>query len=224
MDYVDLDEDVIEACKQYFPYGKNLWDDPRITVHIADGADFVRKAASETYDVIVQDSSDPWTTNSQGEMIVLPSSILYTSEHFTDIHRILTSNGIFNFQAEAFIIPADLQGIVDWRNQALRVGFQRARYGSLYISSYPTGQIGFLVCEKDRSSSSTMSQIKQRFKAMQQAGKTTTYFHPRLQQRYAIVIPICVYCVAIYGTKCENTHIVALCLSFFAARSTCPSG
>jgi spermidine synthase len=149
VDHVDLDENVIEACKNNFFHGrKSAWDDPRVQLHIADGAAFVDSAANSSYDVVIQDSSDPWTTDEHGNRIVLPSSLLYTQEHFQAIVRILTPAGIFNFQAETFNIPSDVEGIREWRKQALQVGFQRARYGSLYISSYPMGQIGFILCKK----------------------------------------------------------------------------
>lgn len=112
---------------------------------------------------------------------MLPSSLLYTREHFQDIVRILTPAGIFNFQAETFNVPSDVEGILEWRKQALQVGFHRARYGSLYTSSYMTGQIGFLLCEKLPSACSSQEEVLSRFNALQEK---TSYYQPKLQQRY----------------------------------------
>ena len=44
VDHVDLDEFVIEVCREHFPWG-SAWEDPRVTLHVADGAEFVRGAA-----------------------------------------------------------------------------------------------------------------------------------------------------------------------------------
>jgi spermidine synthase len=50
--------------------------------------------------VIIQDSSDPWTWDANGKPQQLPSSVLYSTEHFSSIHRILGEDGIFNFQVQ----------------------------------------------------------------------------------------------------------------------------
>jgi len=97
VDHVDLDNDVIEICKEHFSWGA-AWSDPRVTLHIGDGAAFVSLASTGFYDVIIQDSSDPWTWDESGRQIKLPSSVLYAEHHFQNIYRILTDNGIFNFQ------------------------------------------------------------------------------------------------------------------------------
>lgn len=182
VDHVDLDSGVIEACKEHFTWGK-AWDDPRVKLHIADGAAFVKEAADSSYDVIIQDSSDPWATDEEDNIVLLPSSILYTKQHFVDIYRILTPTGVFNFQAETFNIPSDLEGVQEWWLQAQSVGFERVRYGSLYISSYTAGQIGFMLCEKDPSEAASMEEVKRRFKIMQEKELGTTYYQPKLQER-----------------------------------------
>ena len=102
VDHVDLDDEVVETCKKYFSWGA-AWDDPRVTLHVKDGAAFVRDAADSYYDVIVQDSSDPWTCAENGEQIPLPSEVLYTREHFDNVRRILTQNGVFNLQVSRVV-------------------------------------------------------------------------------------------------------------------------
>ena len=188
VDHVDLDGEMVDACKLYF--GRSTaWSDPRVNLHIADGAAFVRNATDASYDVIIQDSSDPWTWGKDGKQVVLPSSVLYSEEHFKHIHRILKPNGILNLQAETLQIPSDLEGIRDWRHLALLVGFDQARYGTIMISSYPTGQIGFLLCEKDKDDVSTQVEINERYAQMVKVGKGTNYYHPP-QQASAFVLPL----------------------------------
>lgn len=114
---------------------------------------------------------------------MLPSNVLYTYEHFENINRALSRDGIFSFQAETFNIASDLTGIVAWRAQALSVGFNSVRYGSITISSYPTGQIGFLLCEKNPESAPSIDEVHERFKIMQEVtGSETSYYQPKLQE------------------------------------------
>lgn len=180
VDHVDLDEDVIETCRKFFSWG-DAWKDPRVKLHIADGAEFVRNAPSGYYDVIVQDSSDPWNWDDSGKMVELPSNVLYAREHFENLYRILSPDGILNIQAETMQIPSDYAGAVEWRKTFLDIGFASSRYGSIIISSYPTGQIGFLMSEKDPDSATLPRDIHRRFSALRETGKPTSYYHPRLQ-------------------------------------------
>jgi spermidine synthase len=98
VDHVDLDEDVVKTCEQYFPQWGDAWKDPRASLHICDGAQFVRDATDGTYDVIIQDSSDPFVVGDDGVMKPLPSEALYEESHICQLHRILKPNGILNIQ------------------------------------------------------------------------------------------------------------------------------
>ncbi|KAL7575204.1 hypothetical protein ACA910_018691 [Epithemia clementina (nom. ined.)] len=214
VDHVDLDGHVIQVCQEFFPQW-DKWDDPRVHLHITDGAAYCRdKVISNnnvTYDVIIQDSSDPWTTkmtaggDSDGhyEKQVLPSSVLYTEEHLRNVHRMLEPNhGIFVFQAEMLQIPSDLEGVAAWRRSALEAGFSECRYGSISIASYPTGQIGFMLCDKATTPTSlrhsSTKNIQTRFKSMQ-----TKYYHPGLQTA-SFVLPLWAD-ETIYGTSVDST-------------------
>jgi len=97
VDHVDLDGEVVEVCKEHFSWGK-AWKDSRVTLHIDDGAKFVNDAPDGFYDVIIQDSSDPFTIGEDGNPIDLPSSVLYSAEHYSNIRRVLSKDGVFNFQ------------------------------------------------------------------------------------------------------------------------------
>jgi spermidine synthase len=103
VDHVDLDESVVETCKRFFKWG-NAWNDTRVQLHIEDGAKFVERADEGYYDVIIQDSSDPWTSNEKGETVQLPSSSLYASEHFSNIYRALADDGILNLQVSIVLV------------------------------------------------------------------------------------------------------------------------
>ena len=98
VDHVDLDEDVIKTCEKYFPQWGDAWKDPRAELHIKDGAQFVRDTPDNFYDVIIQDSSDPWVIEDDGTATPLPSGVLYEEDHICELHRILKPKGILNLQ------------------------------------------------------------------------------------------------------------------------------
>ncbi len=81
---VEIDAGVIEFSKQYLPgIGDGAFDDPRLEVVIADGADFMR-AEGETFDVIIVDSTDP----------VGPGVTLFTDTFYGHAKRRLNPGGI----------------------------------------------------------------------------------------------------------------------------------
>lgn len=63
-----------------------------------------------------------------------------------------------------------------------KCGFTRSRYGSITTSSYPTGQIGLLLGEKNPSAAASYKSVVKRYNDMVLNGKATTYYHPPLQK------------------------------------------
>ena len=59
IDMVEIDEMVVEVCKQYLPKTACKFDDPRLRIYYQDGLKFVRKYV-DTYDLIIVDSTDPF--------------------------------------------------------------------------------------------------------------------------------------------------------------------
>ena len=199
VDHVELDPDVIAACKLHFPSTKAAWDDPRVKVHVCDGMAFVKDAPSHTYDVIIQDSSDPFAVDEEDaeKHVDLPSSVLYTSDHFAHMHRILKADGIMNFQSETIHIPSDIKGVKSWRDQALNVGFESADYATIFITTYITGQIGCLLCRKNKLDR-PLEEVRKRWEGMEKNGLGTSYYHPGLQ-RSSFQLPLWAH-RAIYGS------------------------
>ena len=211
IDHVELDEEVINVSKKYLPWS-NAWEDERVNLVIGDGAKYVKEQAEKghAYNVVIQDASDPFWLDEDGEVTELPSSVLYDISHFESIYKLLKpSQGVLMFQAETYNIPSNLESILKWRNLLQDIGFETPRYGSISISTYPTGQIGFFAahvrdgngeddtvcksddsCGDDRSGSPPLlmdtspemnwNQILAHFKEL---GGKTKYYHPRIHRR-----------------------------------------
>ncbi len=87
IEMVELDRMVVEACKTHFPALTCALDDPRLTIHYADGIEFV-KGRHEEYDVILVDSTDP----------IGPAIGLFSESFYADCHRALKPGGVLTAQ------------------------------------------------------------------------------------------------------------------------------
>ncbi len=54
----EIDERVIEVSKKYLPFMAKGFADPKVSLYIGDGFEFIKNHPSE-FDVIITDSSDP---------------------------------------------------------------------------------------------------------------------------------------------------------------------
>ncbi|MFA5522648.1 MAG: polyamine aminopropyltransferase [Castellaniella sp.] len=80
---VDLDEAVIAVSREHLTsINKGAFDDPRVSVHIGDGAEFVAHC-DETFDLVLLDLTDPET----------PAGPLYTQAFFAQCKRVLAPGG-----------------------------------------------------------------------------------------------------------------------------------
>ncbi|KAI5892574.1 spermine synthase [Schizophyllum commune H4-8] len=131
----DIDEAVIRVSKQYLPHMSSLLASPKVTVHIGDGFSFLADNRA-TYDVIITDSSDP----------VGPAESLFQKPYFELLHAALAPGGTTASQSECLWLHLPL--IKDVVSMARDI-FPVVEYAYTTIPTYPSGQIGFLVCSKD---------------------------------------------------------------------------
>ena len=134
----EIDRLVIDVGKRFFPSVAAAWDDPRVTLHEGDGAVFMaRPDCLSRYDVIITDSSDP----------IGPAQSLFESPFYKAMYAALRPGGRICTQAESIWINLDL--IRRLLRDALAI-FANAEYATTQIPTYPAGQIGFLLCSKDK--------------------------------------------------------------------------
>ena len=111
-----------------------LLSDPKVTVHIGDGFKFLEENTS-SYDVIITDSSDP----------VGPAASLFQKPYFQLLHDALTPGGHISTQAECLWLHAQF---IKELQRTVREIFTVAEYAFTTIPTYPSGQIGFMICAK----------------------------------------------------------------------------
>ena len=119
---VELDQVVVEACKQWLPSLTADYADPRLEVLIEDAAEYVKRAPSAHFDAVLCDSPDP----------IGPAEVLFGSPFYTEIRRILTPQGAAVFQSGVpFFQAEETAGIV----QRLRALFPQV---AVYQAAVPT--------------------------------------------------------------------------------------
>ena len=97
---VDIDGEVVEACREHLAeMHQKVFDDPRLEVIIDDALNVLDRS-DETWDVIISDLSDPIEEG--------PSFRLFTREYFEKARQRLASDGCFVLQAGP-VSPAELK-------------------------------------------------------------------------------------------------------------------
>ena len=143
----DIDEAVVRVSKLYLPHMAHVYSDPRVTVFIGDGFKFLPEHENE-YDVIITDSSDP----------VGPAAALFEAPYFTLLRNALKEGGNMSTQGECIWLHLPL--IRELRETTKRL-FPVADYAFTTIPTYPSGQIGFVICSKEagRSMSTPLREV-----------------------------------------------------------------
>lgn len=99
IDMVEIDEEVVKACKKHMPSTSAVFDsEPRLNLMFRDGLQFVKDAPEGAYDLILVDSTDP-----EG-----PGEGLFTVEFYNDCYRILSEKGILINQHEGAFFDGDI--------------------------------------------------------------------------------------------------------------------
>jgi spermidine synthase len=81
---VEIDPTVVEMSKRYLPnHSAGAYDDPRLDLVFADGADYVRTTA-DRFDVVMVDSTDP----------IGPGGVLFTPAFYAACARCMNPGGI----------------------------------------------------------------------------------------------------------------------------------
>jgi len=134
---VEIDSEVIEVCKEFFPELASSFSDSRMKVVVDDGAEFVKNCRIH-FDLIIIDSTDP----------VGPGEVLFSEKFYQHCTRLLRPSGILTAQTES---PFDrrYRGIIrDIYKRLYRV-FNNVRMYLGSIPTYPFGLWSFAFCSQE---------------------------------------------------------------------------
>ena len=125
---VEIDGEVIKACKEHLPTIANSFDHPKLELLVADGIEFMKNAAPESYDIIIVDGSDP----------VGPAEGLFSVEFYTNCYNALKKDGIMLAQGES---PKFNEKAFTELNHTLQdiFGKDKAPISLFFVPTYPTG-------------------------------------------------------------------------------------
>ncbi len=127
IDMVEIDERVVEVCKEYIPQTACKLDDKRISFFFEDGLKFVRNKENE-YDLIIVDSTDPFG----------PGEGLFTKEFYGNCYKALREDGILVNQHESPYYEYHARAMKDAHEKMIKV-FPINKVYQAHIPSYPSG-------------------------------------------------------------------------------------
>ena len=127
IDMVEIDQRVVELCREYLPFTACSLDDPRVHLHYEDGLKFVRRAENQ-YDLIIVDSTDPFG----------PGEGLFTKEFYGNCYKALTADGILVNQHESTFYD-EYAEMMKRAHSRIKSFFPIALVYQAHIPTYPSG-------------------------------------------------------------------------------------
>jgi spermidine synthase len=156
---VEIDQQVVEVSKRFFPTVASQFDNPRARILFDDGAAFVANT-KDKFDVVMSDASDP----------VGPAEVLFQTSFYQNIYNCLNDDGIFVAQSESPWYHADNVAKI-YKN--LRSVFPIVRMYVAHIPTYPSALWSFAFCSK------TLDPLTD-FKGVKVADAELTYYNQAL--------------------------------------------
>ncbi len=132
---IDIDGEVVEACREHLPeMHQGAFDDPRTELIIGDALEYLDNT-DQRFDLVISDLSDPIEEG--------PSYPLFTREYFEKARRVLRDEGILVVQAGP-VAPAELKLHARLARTLLSVFDSVSSYAS-HVPTYASPW-GFLIC------------------------------------------------------------------------------
>ncbi len=126
----EIDDEVIEVCREFFPALADKLRDPRVELAIGDGAQYLKDHPG-AFDVILSDSTDP----------IGPGVVLFEDDYFQSAKNALRDGGVFVTQCEGMWIDVQTARSVTER---LKRFFKTVLPYVASIPTYPSGTWGFV--------------------------------------------------------------------------------
>ena len=134
----ELDPEIMEVCRKFFPEWAACESDERLTVRVGDGFDYLDACPSESLDTLLIDSTDPY----------LRESPLISEAFYQKAERALKPGGVLMQIIADFLFYKKI-----WFEVIPRVAshFPVLKPISIPIPFYATGSWGFLLAGKEQT-------------------------------------------------------------------------
>ena len=136
--FVEIDEEVINISKRFFPTVACSIDDPRVEIKIMDGAEFVIKRPRSDIDAVIIDSTD----------IIGFARSLFTTDFFIAVKNCLTDEGMFVTHTESLHFHKDM--VIEIQ-EILKKVFPLVDLYTAPIATYPGNWWAFAIASKSLS-------------------------------------------------------------------------
>lgn len=127
IDMVEIDQMVVDVCREYLPQTACKLDDPRVQLYFEDGLRFVRSKET-VYDLIIVDSTDPFG----------PGEGLFTREFYGNCFKALKEEGILVNQHESPYYEDDAKSM-QRAHRRIKEFFPVCMVYQAHIPTYPSG-------------------------------------------------------------------------------------
>lgn len=162
---VEIDQAVIDMCRKYLPgHSDGAYDDPRATIVIDDGINFVQNT-DERFDVIISDSTDP----------LGPGEALFTESFYAACKRCLTPGGILVTQNG---VPFHQIDEIRQTGLHIKALFRDWHFFMAAVPSYIGGAMSFAWATDDPGLRHVdLAVLRERCR---KSGITTRYYNPEI--------------------------------------------
>ena len=172
VDFVELDEKVVEVCKKYLPTLSCEIDSEKVNTIFTDGIKYVAET-EERYDVIIVDCPDP----------VGPAKGLFEKEFYKNVYKCLNDDGVMVQQTEGPLFNKDL--IKDIQTYLKDAGFNIIKPLVYAIPTYPSGFWSFTLASKKYNPLEVPSEkIKEKLEDME-----TKYYDEDVHKGVFLAVP-----------------------------------
>ena len=127
IDLVEMDEQVVNACRQYLPENACRLDDKRVHIYFDNALRFIRRRKAQ-YDLIIVDSTDPFG----------PSEGYFTREFYGICYNALKDDGIMVNQQGSPFYRHDAQAMQRSHKHIVNT-FPISRVYQAHIPTYAAG-------------------------------------------------------------------------------------
>jgi spermidine synthase len=165
----EIDGEVIRLSKEFLPgIGGDAWTNPRAEVIVGDGIDYVKKAPTGSFDVIIVDSTDP----------IGVGEVLFTDDFYENAARILADDGLIVNQCGVPFMQAD---------ELYETSVRRKKFFpfvSAYIAAVPTYVGGYMTLgwagKNPAQTEVSVEEITRRAEAAGGIAGKSEYWSPRV--------------------------------------------